>query len=163
MRRPAVTRARGPALALLVALLSAGPGLNIAGAYPAADVRKVPAPTAIDAQERARKLIEKPGARSGPLEIGCQVLLEEPDGGSFPVPFQITLTLHPEHPPVGPFQVTFVAATLEGDMASAQSTVEPGDLSETETWVFRDVLELPDELYTAAAVVEDLGAHPERR
>ncbi|MFP3942077.1 MAG: VWA domain-containing protein, partial [Thermoanaerobaculia bacterium] len=30
-------------------------------------------------------------------------------------------------------------------------------------WVFRDVLELPDELYGAAAVLEDLGADPERR
>ncbi|MFP3941523.1 MAG: hypothetical protein ACLF0P_14585, partial [Thermoanaerobaculia bacterium] len=149
MRRPAVTRARGPAASLallvaLIALVSTGSAQDAASPHPEdpedpdAQARQVPAPTALDAEERARKLIEDPRAGSGPLEVGCQVLLEDPENpGETSVPFQITMTLHPEHPPVGPFRVTFVAATLEGDTASAQSTVELEELAETRAWVFR--------------------------
>jgi Ca-activated chloride channel family protein len=147
-------------LVVLAALLST----LAAAAQPAIRRAAPPPPSAAQAFARAELLLEDPAAPTGTLPVGCRIALAEgpPGPEAAQVAFEVSLALDPASPSAGPFRVTFLAATLEGDIASVQRTVELaegfGGEAGGEIWLFRAALEVADELHGAAAVVEDLGS-----
>jgi Ca-activated chloride channel family protein len=125
-------------------------------------------PSAAEAMARAEGLLADPGAEAGTLPVACRVALVRAAGGGLEVRFEVTVPFDPEEPPAGPLRVTLLAGTIEGDVASAQRTVEVGagpvepgaedELALPGAFVYRDALEVSDDLHGAVAVVEDLGS-----
>jgi Ca-activated chloride channel homolog len=153
-------------LAVLLALL-AFPGFLEAAQVPVRRAAAAP-PSAAAAMARAERLLEDASAPAGTLPVACRIALASTPEGGAPttgagqVVFEVTLALDREAPPAGPFRVTLLAATLEGDLTSAQRTLAlaAGMSPETgpDSWTFREALEVGDELYGAVAVVEDLAS-----
>jgi Ca-activated chloride channel family protein len=125
-------------------------------------------PSAAEAMSRAESLLADPDADAGVLPVACRVALVRAAGGGLEVRFEVTVPFDPEEPPAGPLRVTLLAGTIEGDVASAQRTVEVGagpvepgaedELALPGAFVYRDALEVSDDLHGAVAVVEDLGS-----
>lgn len=145
-----------PLSVLLIALF-----LVPAAASSAQTPRRVapPAPSAAQAFARAEALIEDPSAPSGDLPVAVRMAYDPTD--PYRVHLETTVDLAGDATLAGPIRITLLAATLEGDLVSAQKTVDdPGaraPLAGADAWAYRDVLDVTDELHAAVAVVEDLG------
>ncbi len=122
-----------------------------------------PAPSAAQAFARAEALLEDPSAPAGDLPVAVRMAYDPVDPYRVHLEAQVDLGATAAEPPLaGPIRITLLAATLEGDLVSAQKTVEdPGAqsaLTGADAWAYRDVLDVSDELHAAVAVVEDLGS-----
>lgn len=148
-----------PALYLAALLLS--PTLPLAQEAAPSSPRRIatPVPSAARAFARAEELLADPEAERGSLAVDARLVPDDAGGaGPGPLTVEVVVPLDAVAPLAGPLRVTLLAATLEGDLVSSQKTVEEaGDLAAADAWVFRDGLEVDDELHAAVAVVEDLG------
>jgi VWFA-related protein len=120
-----------------------------------------PPPSAARAFAFGEDLLADPDADRGTLAIDPRLAPGEAGDASSHrrVVVEVIVPLDRAAPLTGPLRVTLLAATLEGDLVSSQKTVEdPGDLASADAWVYRDALEVDDELHAAVAVVEDLGS-----
>ena len=145
-------------LAVLLIALSLVPAA--AGSAQAPRRIAPPAPSAAQAFARAEAILEDPSAPAGDLPVAVRMAYGPSD--PYRVHLETTVDLAGDATLTGPVRITFLAATLEGDLASAQKTVEdPGaraPLAGADAWAYRDVLDVTDELHAAVAVVEDLGS-----
>lgn len=116
-----------------------------------------PPPSAARAFALAEDLLEDPDADRGTVAVDARIAPEDVVPPRRVV-VEVVVPLDRSAPLTGPLRVTLLAATLEGDLVSSQKTVEePEDLAAADAWVYRDALEVDDELNGAVAVVEDLG------